>query len=647
MTNPDFWGPFGGEYRRMGRAPANRAKMPLDPIVYAGLLLYIQVLAGMKSCKWLVRSISIVNEPHGKAFERHVKPTGGSAKTTNSSWSATIKELVGCGVLEATTGFLRKSFGKLFVVAKGLSGKGRAIFDFSDLNRKSARPFPPNLPHIPSLLERVGSYRHKEGWTWKADWKNFFYLLPITARIRHWFCILLSRTEVFWCKVAPQGWSWSPTIAISVGWGIVLGDMPPALKKLIDWSILDRDTPPCWVPLVREGREIGIILLWFDDLIIFCEEKEIVDMFRTHVMRRSAMCNAPFKCEKDENGEWKTVNPITGQPEPEHPKNHAEFLGLFFLFWEDRWIYRHKDTSSWDTEIPKEAPRRKYASIVGTLVWDSSVFLETLERIDPGIDVLRRITAGVKTRAAWAEHVALTVEEVEILKSLTTKAVNRGWNSIPDTLQGSPRKYVFVAADASKSKVAYVKIPTLCPGEDEIESWLKSFIRGEDFDFGNTEGKHIFFSELQAATWAIIEMCKTHKDVVIVIATDNSAVFHVLRRGFSGVKSASDSLKLLREAMQGTGNSFHPVLIPGVHNVADCPTRDAKLCGIRMALTHAHLEAAVQGGGLTLNGWKDKRQRDMDERVRIEEAPSERTREDEAPEDILDEEDAFLERDTE
>ena len=644
MTNPDFWGPYGGNYRRMGRAPSNRSHTPLDPIIYAGLLLYIQVLAGMKNCRWLVRAIGIVNDHTGDTFNKHVQPQGGKERTTRSSWSQTATELVQCGVIELAKG-LKKSFGILFVVAKGLTGKGRAIFDFSDLNRKSARPFPPNLPHIPSFLERVGSYRHKEGWTWKADWKNFFYLLPITKRIRHWFCIQLSRTEVFWCKVAPQGWSWSPTIAISIGWGIILGDMPPCLSSLIDWSLLNRDTPPCWVPLVRDGREIGIILLWFDDLIIFCEEKEIVDAFRTHVMKRSARCQAPFKCDKDENGNWKTTNPVTGEPEPEHPSNNAVFLGLSFMFSGDRWIYTHHDTTSWTREIPQEASRRDYASIIGVLVWDSTVFLESLERIDPGMDVLRRITAGVSTRQAWTEHVTLTAVEMETLNDLTKIVVNRGWNSVPDTSTGAPRKYVYVAADASKDKVAYVMIPTQCPSEEEMEHYLKNFSKGTDYDFGATEGKHIFFSELQAATWAIIEVCKNNQNSIIVMATDNSAVFHVLRRGFSGVKEASNTLKLLKEAMLGTGNSIHPVLIPGIHNVADCPTRNADLCGKRMVLTHGHLEAAIKGGGRMLQSWSEKRPRGMDERVRVEEAPIERTREEEAPADILDEEDAFLLRD--
>ena len=79
--------------------------------------------------------------------------------------------------------------------------------------------------------------------------------------------------------------------------------------------------------------------------------------------------------------------------------------------------------------------------------------------------------------------------------------------------------------------------------------------------------------------------------------------------------------------------------------MADCPTRSASLCGIRMVLTHGHLEAAVKGGGRTLHDWSQKRPRDMDERVRVEEAPIERTREDEAPAEILDEEDALLQGD--
>ena len=76
MTNPDFWGPYGGNYRRMGKAPADRVHTPLDPIIYAGLLLYIQVLAGMKNCRWLVRAIGIVNDHTGDTFNKHVKPQG-------------------------------------------------------------------------------------------------------------------------------------------------------------------------------------------------------------------------------------------------------------------------------------------------------------------------------------------------------------------------------------------------------------------------------------------------------------------------------------------------------------------------------------------------------------------------------------------
>ena len=52
-----------------------------------------------------------------------------------------------------------------------------------------------------------------------------------------------------------------------------------------------------------------------------------------------------------------------------------------------------------------------------------------------------------------------------------------------------------------------------------------------NFDFAVAVGTNIFYSELQDAVWAIQEMCLRHKGVCIVIATDNAAVFHVLRRG--------------------------------------------------------------------------------------------------------------------
>ena len=152
-----------------------------------------------------------------------------------------------------------------------------------------------------------------------------------------------------------------------------------------------------------------------------------------------------------------------------------------------------------------------------------------------------------------------------------------------------------------------------------------------NFDFAVAVESHIFYSELQAAVWAIQEMCLHHSGVCIVVATDNAAVFHVLRRGSTGTAEGAPYMEVLKHSLHGTGNSILPVLIPGLQNVADAKTRGYDFDLERYQITWRHLVTAAQGGSRKLFDWGKKRPVHTEERMAYEEAPSE----------VLDELDAF------
>ena len=82
-------------------------------------------------------------------------------------------------------------------------------------------------------------------------------------------------------------------------------------------------------------------------------------------------------------------------------------------------------------------------------------------------------------------------------------------------------------------------------------------------------------------------------------------------------------MDMIKEHLLETGNTILPLLIPGVQNVSDSPTRDMELCPDRLKATWAHMVAAASGGSRNVAGWSAKRPRDFAERVLVEEAPEE------------------------
>ena len=134
--------------------------------------------------------------------------------------------------------------------------------------------------------------------------------------------------------------------------------------------------------------------------------------------------------------------------------------------------------------------------------------------------------------------------------------------------------------------------------------------------------------------WAVEAMALRYPGKLIVLATDNSAVFFLLLRGFTGVEAAIPMLDKIKIHLAENGCKILPVLIPGLQQIADCPTREAPFEWDRLEATWRHLHAVVNGGGRMMHEWGRKRPRTTEERTRVQEAPSE----------ILNEADAFQSR---
>ena len=620
MTGDNPWVHLGGEFLTWVAASETLA-LPVDAIEYAGMLLLINVLYGMKQFTWLHRAVNILRDR--EAFLEHVKPQCTPVMTSNSSVTKELRNLSAMdrAVLKKASKY-RKAWGRFFIVPKydgGLpTGKGRTIFDLSVFSRLCARPFPVNLPHIPILLQRIGSYRFEESFMWTSDWKNFFHLVPIGEHMSDYFTIKVGLSEAYQAIVLPQGWSWSPCLATALSYGIILGNWPSHLKYLIDWESLKGDTSPAFIPLHdKDGTEIGLITVYIDNIFLITNNKKITDEIRAHVINRAKFCRCAFKVK-----EGYPKDPETGDLLPDLPTTSGVFLGVRLWFEGNRWTWTHANPETISCVVPGHAPRRKFSSIVGFLNWDNMISLEGLQCMQPIFQIIRRLTKGVHEKKQWSEIVEISETEKATLEAALNRARTRERCGIDDA-ERAPTEYVFVATDASKYKTAWVELPTQKVTPADLDRLKASFV-GTLWDVAPADHTwHIFYKELEAAVWAVQVMSIRYPGKLIVLATDNSAVYYLLLRGFTGVEAAIPMLDALKHHLAESGCKLLPVMISGLQQIADCPTRDAPFEWSRLEATWCHLNATVSGGGRRMHEWGSKRPRSVEERTQVEEAPEE------------------------
>ena len=90
MTSDYPWIHFGGELLNWMAASESLA-LPVDAIEYAGMLLLMNVLYGMKEFNWLRRTVNILQ--NREAFYEHVKPQNTSIMTSNMSVRDELRKL--------------------------------------------------------------------------------------------------------------------------------------------------------------------------------------------------------------------------------------------------------------------------------------------------------------------------------------------------------------------------------------------------------------------------------------------------------------------------------------------------------------------------------------------------------------------------
>ena len=231
----------------------------------------------------------------------------------------------------------------------------RVIFDARRANELMApRPEKLILFTLDTLILAVARYPYVH----TVDYRHFYYQFPLPARLAWWF-VVHAGGERFWPRVLPMGWREAVCIAQVTTWMVVLHhaasekdlERKYGLRREDLEELFQMADMPAYLPLRRNGREVGRIFVLLDGVLVACADGALRDRWAKrlranedhfHVVRKE-FCNADLRTK--------------GQ--------RAEFAGVQFgpSGWEPRAEMKVGPATGGDVNA------RQVASRLGSLLW--------------------------------------------------------------------------------------------------------------------------------------------------------------------------------------------------------------------------------------------------------------------------------------
>ena len=366
----------------------------------------------------------------------------------------------------------------------------------------------------------------------------------------------------------PMGLSWSPRIAQSAGWTLILEACFRA-KLLQPEMFASQHNPPAFVD--RDGI---FLVLWYDNLLATFRSAVDRDKFLEQLRIVCGPTNKGYDCKFKHCDAW-NLNRV-GVNSSKKPK----YLGLEFcivdkkrdrngeeqgrISWRhdttrlERWMDL-KDTATLNTP-------RSVARAVGVILWNATTQLIPYCEESRTIEVLK--SAGSIARAnskegwdsAWTPDAP---DSVFLAKKIFGIVTDNRWCTINEH---RPFCRIHAASDASDSGYGAVVWKEGKPTVLLEDIWRKKM-----------ESAHIYLKEFFAATRTIEEICKETSNVRIMLCIDNTAVASGIRTMYAGNHDASEFLQRIRRALDASKNIVDVVSVQSEDNAADAPSRGLPL----------------------------------------------------------------------
>lgn len=540
---------------------------------------------------WLTITMAVLLRPESGVFLWTEMANNGKKLPTDDWWFDQTEEMVNVhGLTRECTAEERraaKHYAKFFLVPKK-DRWGRAIFNCRQANRDCRAPPSVNLPRVEHLLRKIHEVTAGKGlFAFEMDFRCWFYQIPIIGELARHF-IIACKEKFYMLIGCPMGWSWSPFLAQSVTWGMLLKDIPAHLGARIPESM---ESPPAWVEIYEKGECVGIVTAWYDNILVISSSEKMRNLWCDWIMGKTWVSN---KADQEGNttvgGRTKHYNVRVKVAEK---TTTPTFLGLDFAYNPKKGIveWRHTKDAGKDVEnLVEGATRRQMASTIGFIMWDNMVRLRDMNKVGWALAVLSEKTQGVKTRAQWDANANLdeaTREKLNVAKARTTEDadVENTWMRVD--VSKSHRGRIILASDASSTTLAWLVMGSTLE-ECSKPVIIAAKVRGH---------RNIFLKELEAATLAVEGIAGTGFCGEIVLLCDNAAAVLAIRKGYSSVPGANELLTRIWVALERSGEALTVLRVPGKDNVADSPTRGADLEERRLKASWGVVKAHDSGEG--------------------------------------------------
>jgi len=528
---------------------------------------------------------------------------------TKLMFAASVTILIGWTLFEICRRDEITAYSKFFQVPKG-TNFWRVIADSRIAGRLCRSPDPVNFPHVRTLLLEIAAL----GATFAVvgDFKFWFYQMEISTELRRFFGIECG--EIF-CRLRclPQGWSWSPRIAQSMSWLIILyhEKNEDTLGVHEEWS----GDPPPFVRLKdpRTKNVVGLIFLWLDNIFVIHKDPKIRDLWFKRLERNGKVFNA----------RWKQLD-ITDSPKYlgihfniKAPENSDSFV---------QWAHDKDRIGKWKTILDKPImTARDMAAHVGIIIWHHMVSLEPLYSAKRCINVLRRIAPKLKFKSWWDKpladidpELAVTPEESALLKRHVSKAYFNAPSSIKIP---STSITMYGCTDACKVDQFDLSGPNARKRTGMYINGAGYVIYGSDFErnpsdfradkkrWTDAERKlDIHLLELMAIEWAVSFVPPLVGGIRLILGVDNTVAISALNNGYSTSDEACSLALKIRKECLARGIVLELMWVPTKENASDPLSRgleaDTMLNEATWKILHGMPPKTKQHGRRTLDAKK-------------------------------------------
>jgi len=562
-------------------------KLPLDTISCAGKLCIAELRAAAVLTRRLnfARSLDLIlhEEVFREAMIDEIKAEHFTVPDTAAKWKEHLKTLGDAGILQVMNKSCVRIFSRYFAVPKSDEQSARAILNLKQMSKLFKSPPPVNLPEINEILKHISS---GGGWWIVADWRHYFHQFSLAKGLWPYFGVECGSDVRVWTTMA-MGWSYSPRIAQTAAWSMILEACFRAkLLKVEDFQGLPN--PPSYVKTDKI-----FIVVWYDNLLATFVDVRDRDSFDNKINEVCGPAPKGFNCE------WKHYDKFNMQATTTQTKKLPVYLGMEFATrpkkqsrdredreWEIIWRHEGSRIARWE-DVSEPSPKwtpRQFARAVGVRLWDATISDRALCEETEVIDILRNVGVEARSRGrnGWDEpsNLTWTPETLTMLRSRVAEVRDQ---NIWRTLENHRNQQVIYAASDASGTYGYGGVMWNASG------YAEAIVQGRWTEQTKEVAEsHIYLKEYLAATLTVNAICKINKNRMIRLAVDNTAVVHSLRARYSSNRYGCEFIRRIQQSLVESGNQLEVVAVVSADNAADSTSRGK---GIEPAVVKRCMEA--------------------------------------------------------